>query len=62
MLHGLRSQIGYEYSCVTEQKYTTIADGIAFYLRAKVGALRLLKLLILVTRASEVHFGLQSYG
>ena len=46
---------------VIEQKYATIADGIAFHLREKEGALQMLKLLILVTRASEVQFGLQSY-
>ena len=61
MLHDLQSQIRYEHFCVTEQKYATIADGIAFHLRAKEGALQMLKLLILVTRTSEVQFGLQSY-
>ena len=39
--------------CVTEQKYATIADGLAFLLRAKVVALRLPKLLILVKGREE---------
>ena len=30
MLHDLWSQIHYEYFCVTEQKYATIADGLTF--------------------------------
>ena len=58
MLHDLRSQIRYEYFCVTEQKYATIADELAFHLKKKVVALRLPKLLILVMGARGVQFSL----
>ena len=58
MLHDLRSQICYEYFCITEQKYATIADELAFHLKEKVVALRLPKLLILVMGARGVQFSL----
>ena len=58
MLHDLRSQICYEYFCVSEQKYATIADELAFHLKEKVVAFRLPKLLILVMGARGVQFSL----
>ena len=58
MLDDFRSQICYEYVCVTEQKYATIADEPAFHLKEKVVALRLPKLLILVMGARGVQFSL----
>ena len=40
MLHDFRSQIHYEYFCVTEQKQATMEDGLTCYLRTKVVDLR----------------------